>query len=351
MALFKNKILFYILSPLLLTLSLIFSLVVILRHILYNSGILKSHEISSKVISIGNISVGGTGKTPTVISLVNELISADKKAAVISRGYKRDNDEQFVVHDGNKMLGNVKNSGDEPFIIASSTNAPTICNSNRVDAANFAIDNFDPEFIVLDDAFQHRKIKRDLDIVLIDERRFLGNKFLLPFGILRDHVTRLNSADILVLSKVNTVDNNLNPRIDYLKRFRKKIIISKINADTIRNNKKEMKLEDIRLNNLFLFCGIGDPENFFSSFKDMKVIGQRSFSDHYSYSTTDIDNILETSAEYIITTQKDFVKLPDLLQKNDRIFYLDLSIEFYDENFEEISLLETIFMEKPEWQN
>ncbi|NOR44774.1 MAG: tetraacyldisaccharide 4'-kinase [Candidatus Delongbacteria bacterium] len=323
----------------------------IVRHILYNLGILRSHKVSGKVISIGNITVGGTRKTPTVSSLVKELTSAGKISTVITRGYKRESNDQFVVHDGKKLFGNVKNSGDEPFIIASSTNTPTICNSDRVSAAKFAIEEFDSEFIVLDDAFQHRKIKKDIDIVLIDERRFLGNKFLLPFGMLRDHTFRLNSADILILSKVSFVDSNLNSRIDYLKKFGKKIIISKIIADTIKNNNEELKLENIIDNNLFLFCGIGDPKNFYSTFKDMKVIGQRSFSDHYSYAPEDIENILETSAKYIITTQKDFVKLPDELQKNDRIFYLELNLEFYNKKFEKTSLLETIFMEIPEWQN
>ena len=351
MELLNNKIFFLLLSPLLLILSLLFSFVVVLRHILYYLGILRSYKVSGKVISIGNISVGGTGKTPTVSSLVKELTSSGKRSAVITRGYKREGNDQFVVHDGNKLLGNVKNSGDEPFIIASSTNAPTICNSNRVSAAKFAIEKFDSEFIVLDDAFQHRKIKKDIDIVLIDERRFLGNKFLLPFGILRDHIFRLNSADILILSKVSSVDSNLNSQINYLKKFGKKIIISKIIANTIQNNKEKFKLENIRENDLFLFCGIGDPKNFYSTFKDMKVIGQKSFSDHYSYTTSDIENILKTSAQYIITTQKDFVKLPDELQKNDRIFYLDLNLEFYSDNFEKTTLLENIFMEIPEWQN
>ncbi|MDA3884233.1 MAG: tetraacyldisaccharide 4'-kinase [Candidatus Delongbacteria bacterium] len=351
MKLLNNKILFLLLSPLLLILSLLFSFAVILRHILYNLGILRSHKVSGKVISIGNISVGGTGKTPTVSSLVKELTSAGRRSTVITRGYKREGNDQFVVHNGNKMIGNVNNSGDEPFIIASTTNVPTICNSNRVSAAEFANKKFDPEFIVLDDAFQHRKIKRDIDIVLIDERRFLGNKFLLPFGILRDHVFRLNSADILILSKVSSVNNTLNSRVNYLKKFGKKVIISKMIADTIRNSEQEFNLENIRENDLFLFCGIGDPKNFYSTFKNMKVIGQKSFSDHYSYTTLDIDNILKTSAKYIITTQKDFVKLPDELQNNERIFYLDLNLEFYDDNFKKTTLLETIFMEIPEWQN
>ena len=318
---------------------------------LYDLGVLKSHKISRKVISIGNITVGGTGKTPTVNSLVKELISVGKKSTVITRGYKREGSDQFVVHDGNKLLGNVKNSGDEPFIIASSTNTPTICDSDRVSASKFAIEEFDPEFIVLDDAFQHRKIKKDIDIVLIDERRFLGNRFLLPFGILRDHIFRLNSADILILSKVNSIDSSLSSKIDSLKRIGKKVIVSKMITNTVRNNEQELKLENIRKEELFLFCGIGDPKNFFSSFNDMNIIGKSSFSDHYSYSAQDINNILKTSAKYIITTQKDFVKLPNELQSNSRIFYLELDLEFYDDKFERTSLVKTIYLVKPEWQN
>ncbi|MCK4978780.1 MAG: tetraacyldisaccharide 4'-kinase [Candidatus Delongbacteria bacterium] len=351
MELLKIKILFYILSPLLILLSLLFSFVIIVRHLLYNLGILKSHKISRKIISIGNITVGGTGKTPTVNSLVKELITEGKKATVITRGYKREGNDRFIVHNGDELLGNVKNSGDEPLIIALSTNAPTICDSNRVSASLFAIEEFDPEFIVLDDAFQHRKIKKDIDIVLIDERRFLGNKFLLPFGILRDHIFRLNSADVLILSKVSSVNSNLSSKINYLKKFGKKVIVSKMITNTIRNNEQELNLEDLLTEELFLFCGIGDPENFFSSFKGMKVIGKSSFSDHYSYSTQDINNILTTSAKYIITTQKDFVKLPEELQSNNRIFYLELGLEFYDDKFERTSLVKTIYTVKPEWQN
>jgi len=321
------------------------------RHLLYNLGILKSHKISRKVISIGNITVGGTGKTPTVNCLVKELIAVGKRATVITRGYKREGNDRFVVHNGDKLIGNVKNSGDEALIIALSTNAPIICDSDRVSASKFAIEEFDPEFIVLDDAFQHRKIKKDIDIVLIDERRFLGNKFLLPFGILRDHIFRLNLADILILSKVSSIDSNLSSKINYLKKFGKKIIISKMITNTVRNNDQELKLEDIHKEELFLFCGIGDPENFFSSFNNMKVVGKSSFPDHYLYSTQDVNKILKTSAKYIITTQKDFVKLPKELQSNDRIFYLELHLEFYDDKFEKTSLAKTIYLVKPEWQN
>jgi tetraacyldisaccharide 4'-kinase len=223
MLLFKNKILFYLLSPVLLIFTLIYSAGIFFRHILYNLGIFSSYKAPGKIISIGNITVGGTGKTPTVINLVNELTSAGKKTTVISRGYKRESKNQFVVHDGNKLLGNVKNSGDEPIIIACATSVPTLCNSDRISASKFAIEKFDSEFIVLDDAFQHRKIKRNIDIVLIDERRFLGNKFLIPLGILRDFIYRLNSADILILSKVSSLENNLNAKLRYLKKFGKKV--------------------------------------------------------------------------------------------------------------------------------
>ncbi|MBN2790023.1 MAG: tetraacyldisaccharide 4'-kinase [Candidatus Delongbacteria bacterium] len=350
MGLFKNKIYFFLLSPLLLIFTTLYSIAVYLRHSLYELKIFRSYKVPGKIISVGNITVGGTGKTPTVISLVHELLKAGKRTVVVSRGYKRKSSDQIVVHDGKTLLGNVVNSGDEPLIIASSTGVPTICDPDRVSASNFAIENFDPEFIVLDDAFQHRKIKKDIDIVLVDERRFLGNKFLLPFGILRDFIFRLNSADILILSKVNSLDKKLIPKLKYLKKYGKKVLISYVNADRIKNNQQEILLDSIHDKNIYLFCGIGDPDNFYSSFENMKVSGKRSFSDHHYYSINDINAILETGADYIITTLKDFVKLPEEFQTNERLFYLDISLDLYSETLDKTSILENIYLEKPEWR-
>ncbi|MBU4486001.1 MAG: tetraacyldisaccharide 4'-kinase, partial [Candidatus Delongbacteria bacterium] len=170
----KNPYLSLLISFLLLPITFIYFIVVAFRHILYDSGIIKSFKPNVFTVSIGNITVGGTGKTPTVINMVNSLSVSGLNPLIVTRGYGRKTKCRVVLNE----TTSASDSGDEALTIYRKTKKSVVCDINRSSAIKDMGKYYD--LIVLDDAFQHRKVKKDLDIVLIDESRFLGNHLLLP---------------------------------------------------------------------------------------------------------------------------------------------------------------------------
>ena len=243
----RSKFAYSLLYPILLLLSETYLLIIKIRHLLYDKNILffKRKKVEAFVISVGNISVGGTGKTPIVIEIAKYLSEIGKRCSVISRGYKRESKGQFIVSDGKKYISDSpKSSGDEPLIIAKATGTPVICNSNRTEAANYAIENFSSDHIVLDDGFQHRKLQKDFDIIIIDSSRFLGNEKTLPLGFLRDDIQRLKKADKIIISKVfdkERLIEQVKYLVNRLKIKRENIFTSKLKAEIISNHKNDYK--------------------------------------------------------------------------------------------------------------
>jgi len=335
----KNPYLALILSVLLFQLTAIYYIVISVRHFLYDKGLLKSYKPEVFTVSVGNITAGGTGKTPTVIRMVNSLTEQNLKTLVITRGYQRKSALRVMID----KTTSVSESGDEPMTIFNKTGQPVVCDKNRLSVIKDIGKEFD--IIVLDDAFQHRKLKKDIDIVLIDENRFLGNRLLIPSGILRDTVSRLNFCDIIILSKVKDIySQSVKEKIDQLKKFEKKILISVLSHEFICNKHEKLKFSDISGRKISLFCGIGNPDDFFSIFKKNEIISTRVFSDHYDYGTGmkyEFDLLIKGS-EILITTFKDFVKLSDDQISEYKIYYLDIELEFYNENLKKIELSDLI---------
>lgn len=335
----------YILSPIFLPFSLLYLSIVKFRHFLYNRHFLKTSKVNAMVISVGNISVGGTGKTPIVIELCKGLKKLGFSSAVVTRGYKRKSKGLFVVSDGKELTSDIAKSGDEPYLIADNVAVPVICEADRVSGASYAINRFGSEYIVLDDGFQHRKIARDFDIVVIDSPRFLGNGLLLPFGILRDSVSRLGHCNLIILSKI---ENRVlaEKQIKSLKRFNRKIILSYFSGKYIINLKEQLTVNNLTNKRLYLFCGIGNPQAFFNSFANSKIIKKKGYSDHYNYTDQEIlDNIAiaqKINADYIITTEKDYVKFPDYIKKRNDIHYLKLEADFFDLEHNQIDITSLI---------
>ena len=192
-----------ILNPLTLILSflsLFYRSVVNLKNRMYDCGIFKQTRFPCKVISIGNITVGGTGKTPTVIMLAKSLKEKGYRPAVLSRGYGgKAKAPVNVVSDGSKILMEQIEAGDEPILIARAAEGiPVLTGPERIDTARFAIENLKANVLILDDAFQHRRIFRDVDIVILDRELPFGNGFLLPRGPLREPTTALNRAHFII---------------------------------------------------------------------------------------------------------------------------------------------------------
>jgi tetraacyldisaccharide 4'-kinase len=292
------------------------------RNTLYENGARKSFPLGAPTIGIGNITAGGTGKTPLVAFVAEILAKNGEKVCILTRGYRRENPkERVLVSDGEKILADVRTAGDEPFELAQKLlgKAIVVADANRVAAGNWAQGAFGVTAFVLDDAFQHRRAKRDLDIVTIDATN--------PFGggknFLREPLENLKRADAIVITRANLVDD-----IEGLK-----LKISKFNSDcpifTAENKISELidlkdfpaktqspKTKDPRP--ILAFCALGNPHNFFDQLKQegFDLASTQKFPDHHFYTQRDVENLErnanQTGAEILLTTAKDAVKLKDL---------------------------------------
>ena len=292
------------------------------RNWLFEKEFLKSNPLESPTISVGNITVGGTGKTPLVAYIAEFLADSGEKVCVLTRGYGRQNQKtRIVVSDGKNIIRNAKLTGDEPLELANKLgkNAIIIADANRYEAGKWAQKKFGVTAFVLDDAFQHRKVKRDLDLVCIDAANPFGNKKVLPFGILRESLDNLNRADAIIISRANLLNESqvtkLKSEISRLTNAPIFISQNKIKQITSINQIHENQTPDT---DFFVFCAIGNPENFTSQLINEKfdLVGSKFFPDHHFYSQNDIEKLIgqakESGAKYLITTVKDSVKLNNL---------------------------------------
>jgi tetraacyldisaccharide 4'-kinase len=288
----------------------------------YQTRFLKTHRVSVPVISVGNITVGGTGKTPLVHWLAERLADQGRRVCILTRGYRRENaKKQVIVSDGKRILSDVAHSGDEAMMLAQSLieKSAVVCNADRVSAAQWAIENLQSDVLLLDDGFQHRRLTRDLDIVTIDATNPFGNGRLLPAGILREPIKNLNRADCMVLTR--TSDEGAGELIERIQQVTNAPILqSRTNVANIRRlDSADGGKEIAALNQpLAAFCGLGNPSAFFDQLRGahLDIRNETVFRDHYKYSQADVDRLTEQAkakgAQTLITTAKDAVKLQPL---------------------------------------
>ena len=302
--------------------SALYSAAVKARSTGYEKRFLKTHTVSVPVLSVGNITVGGTGKTPLVQWLAEHLASGGRKVCILSRGYRRDNAKnQVVVSDGEHILSDVAQSGDEAMMLAQSLlgKSAVLCNADRASAAQWAIDHLKSDVLLLDDGFQHRRLARDLDIVTIDATNPFGNGRLLPAGILREPIHSLSRADCTVLTRVSAA--GATDLIDHIRPvtdapvFQSRTVIKRFH----RLNSSDSASDFAEIEQpLGAFCGIGNPNAFFDQLHaaHLDVRHETAFRDHHKYSQGDIDRLVEQAtakgAQALITTAKDSVKLQSL---------------------------------------
>jgi len=334
-------------------LSVLFRKIVQLRLALFQKRYFREHQLGCMVISIGNLTVGGTGKTPVVEMLGKALNASGRKVAILSRGYKSAKPPLLrriwgritgrsaiapprIVSDGSKVLLDSRISGDEPYMLAK--NLPgvvVLTDKDRVKSGFFAIEKFQSDTLILDDGLQYLHLKHRLDIVLIDRTAPFGNEYLLPRGTLREPPEHLRRAHLIFITKCNDLGNEA--LIERIRRYNR-------TADIIECRHAPKYFQDVTtgdqlplhyLENKYVAAvsGIAVPEGFESILRELgaNIEFTKRFTDHHRYDESELRNLLnrciKRDIDAIVTTEKDAVRLPRLKKLEVPIYFLRIEIE------------------------
>lgn len=317
----------------LLPFSFLYSIIIFIRNFFYDIRVFKVNKVNVPVISIGNLTAGGTGKTPVIEYLLNFLKKKNIKAAVISRGYKRSSKGTLIVSDGSSLKANPDDAGDEPYQIAFKfLETVVVVDDNRYRGAKLVAEKFNPQVILLDDGFQHRRIHRDLDVVLIDVTKPPHQQYMLPAGMRREQLSSLKRADVLLFTRWNDDTKFDVSKYQCTSTGKIQFVPTKL----VKFDKSEIiNLGHINNKNCSAFCGIGNPGSFQSHLKNLgfQVTNIRIFPDHHHYRLNDLElirNDYSRKADIIITTEKDCVRLEKF--KNELagfpLYFLEISTRF-----------------------
>jgi len=333
-----------ILRALLLTLSLLYRRIVALRIYLFGIHFLHKHQVGCTVISIGNLTVGGTGKTPVVEKLARDLQERGRRVAILSRGYKSVRRRQpgkkqlpvRVVSEGGALLLDSKTAGDEPFMLAKNLRGvAVVVEKDRVACGLHAVNALGSDLLILDDGLQYLKLHRRFDLVLIDRESPFGNEHLLPRGTLREPPEHLRRATHILITKCDGSDlSDLTARIRKYNRT----------APILECRHRPVELQDFATGEIFplskleglraaALSAIASPESFEHGLQRLgvKLELTQSFADHHRYSKRELERFLKRcerrNLPCILTTEKDAVRMPRLPQQSIPIYYLRIEIE------------------------
>ena len=342
-------------------LSFLFGGIVQLRTYLYEHRILRNKPLGCLVVVVGNLTVGGTGKTPVVEKFARTLSERGRKVAILSRGYKSkneplihklwrnlthgDEDPPKIVSDGNKVLLDSDVAGDEPFMLA--RNLPgvvVLCDKNRVKSGSFAIRNFGCDTLILDDGFQYLPLKGRLNLLLIDKTNPFGNQHLLPRGILREPIKHLSRASYIFLTKSNGEHDDAlietireyNPSAEMIECAHKPQYLQSIVSA------ERLSLDALKGASIATFSGIASPESFENMLREFgaEVRFNQRFLDHHRFTRYEIKRLYRRTSEFeldmIVTTEKDAVRLFPEIEPPVPVYYLRLEIDILsgEEDFE-----------------
>jgi len=328
-------------------LSVLYGAAIYIRRIFFGLHLFKQKKISCLVVSIGNITLGGTGKTPTVIQIAELLSRNERRVAVVSRGYgRKDEAEILVVSDGRSVLVDTRTGGDEPVLIASKLpGIPVLVGKKRYQTALLAIQRFRPDVVVLDDGFQHIRLKRDLDIVLVDAGNPLGNGKLFPAGILREPLGALKRAHAVLITKIDSTADVKALKVNIQRNTQARIFTShQIPVDLIDYRRNDIKpLSTLRGSKVLALSGIARPDSFIKLLASLgaDIVDACTYPDHFDYKKKDLASIFQRAADekvsMIVTTEKDAIRLKNL--HADGIWALRIELSVAEKNEWESFLL------------
>ena len=335
--------------PALLPISWLYALGVVLWNLLFDWKILRVGRVNVPVISVGNITTGGTGKTPVVESIARLMEDEKLRCAIVSRGYRRATRGLVEVSDGAKVKASSQDAGDEAYQLA--TRLPgtiVVVDEDRLRGAQHAV-RLGASVIVLDDGFQHRRLHRDLDIVCMDVSYPAFRMPMLPAGYRRDTLSSLVRADVVLVTIVSTTDN-LDKLRSTLSRYSKaKVFTSQYKVLSFRRAKTRFSVDlaGVKGKQAVAFCGIGQPDSFRKSLEGLglRINALMAFSDHHSYTDEDLRSVLSeqerSKAEYIVTTEKDLARLASNRFIVDHpVFYIEMEMKI-DQEKEWIALMKS----------
>ncbi len=338
---------------LLTALSRLYALAVQVRLFLYRKRLFRDYTLGCQVISVGNLTVGGTGKTPVVEILARALQQAGRRVAILSRGYKsvqrpllqrvldkitrRDQSRPpRIISDGQSLLLDSEQAGDEPYMLASNLKEVIVLvDKDRVKSGRYAIEKFGADTLLLDDGFQYLALKSRLDIVLVDRTNPFGTNHLLPRGTLREPTTNLRRADTIFITKSNGSGcedlkaqlRALNPRADIIECAHSPLYLE----DVFTNERKPLGW--LRDQTIGALSGIAMPDGFEETLHKLgaTIVYAKRYADHHRFSQQEILNMINRSrkagATAVITTQKDAVRFPLLERRDLPIYFLRVEIE------------------------
>lgn len=338
--------------------SVLFGFAVAVRHALYACGLLRPVPLGVQVISIGNVTAGGTGKTPVTEIFARTLASEGRKVAILSRGYRRKEapwyermftqviDPPLVVSDGNRILCDSAVGGDEPYMLASNLpGVAVVVDRDRVKAGRYAIKRLGCDTLILDDGFQYKRLKHSIEVVLVDSTNPFGNGNMLPRGILREKAKNVSRADIIFLTKCR---GDVSGVVDEIRRYNKRAEIVECNhaPKVLRDvwSREEFPLEWLDGKTLCTLSGIASPKGFENSLRRLgsKVVWCERYADHHRYDPSEIlyalNRTVDMHADALVTTEKDAVRFPRFETSPVRCLYLRIAIEILKgrENFTQI---------------
>jgi len=336
-------------NSILLPFSAGFRFGVALRHAGYKHGWFKVRRLARPVVSVGNLTVGGTGKTPLVACVANILLRQGWKPSILTRGYgRRSRTEMIVIEPGTGRRVDAQEVGDEPAILARMLpEVPLIICADRFRGGQAAEQHFQVDAHILDDGFQHLALARDVDLLALDATQTISDWLLLPAGRQREPLSALRRAQIMVLTRANST--NAKPLEDLVLKVHPAAQVFRSSMELIgwtdALSGEVVSIEDIRAQKVAAFCAIGNPRAFFADLRrwGFSVVGEDAFPDHHVYTGEEIQKLAararKNAVAALLTTQKDAVKFSRDWAPQLPMFACDIEARILDAGHLERSLL------------